>query len=245
MKEGNAGRKAGFWIVVGGGLLITAAVIALFNSRFGILDLREVVVQGNRSASAAEIVSAAQLYRGQSLLSLPIRHIRERIELVPWIKTVSLRRRLPHTLVISVEERVPIAVVSAPERCLVLGEGGVVVSTDCSLSQGLMEVVGVAVSSEEPGARILDPRALHLIERLAAISLRGLTVWRMEATDRGSIRLLTEQDVTILLGTLGEAASQLDRLAALCRRFDVGDYETIDLRFGGEAVLAPRKAVKR
>ena len=245
MKEGNAGYKAGLWIVVGGGLLITAAVIALFSPRFELLDLREVVVQGNQAATAAEIVSAAELTRGQNLLSLPVRLIRERIEDVPWIKTATIRRRLPHTLMIAVAEREPIAAIVTAERRLVLGEGGVVVSTNASLSSGLVELVGITLSSEEPGGRIVDERATGFLERLFDVDLPGLTVTRIEATDRGSIQLSTEQSVTILLGTLDEAAARLDQLVALCRRFDVGDYETIDLRFGGEAVLAPRKAVKR
>jgi hypothetical protein len=36
------------------------------------------------------------------------------------------------------------------------------------------------------------------------------------------------------------AASRIRPLEALCRAVNIGTYELIDLRFGGEATLVPR-----
>jgi len=245
VKEGNTARKAGSWTVVGGGLLITAAVIALFNPRFGILDLREVVVQGNHATSAAEIVSASELARGQNLLTLSVRSVRARVSTLPWIKSVSVRRSLPHALMISVEERNPICWMGTDNQCLVLGEGGVVVSGDCALASRLPEIVGGVVDAARAGGRLVDHRMIDGIEQILHASLPGLLIRRIDVSDVGSIRLETEQGVRVLLGGLTTVGERLVALAALCQRFDMGEYDTIDLRFGGEAVLAPRKAVKR
>jgi hypothetical protein len=47
---------------------------------------------------------------------------------------------------------------------------------------------------------------------------------------------------------LGDMAHTQDRLAALkalCGEIGINGYELIDIRFGGEATLVPRKVVRR
>jgi hypothetical protein len=55
-----------------------------------------------------------------------------------------------------------------------------------------------------------------------------------------------ENDTRVCLGDILHACDRLKVLDALCQGIGIIDgYELIDVRFGGEATLVPRKAVRR
>jgi len=242
VKEGTTWRGSAVRVFAVGGVLITAAAIVLCTPWFGVVDLREVVISGNHRAAATDLLSLSGLHRGQSLLVTSLARVRENLLAHPWVKDTTLGRRLPHTLTIRVEEREETAWIEAPsgDGCLTVGEGGVVVSTECSRSEALIELRGVRLSGPGAGAVLLDRPVADLIDRLRAGPLASLGVVRIDRTDAGSVELATASGLRVLLGDVNEALSRLDSLTALSRSLDIADYEVIDLRFGGEATLVPR-----
>lgn len=242
MKEGTFWRESAILVFAVGGVLITAAAIALCTPWFGLVDLREVVITGNHHAAAADLVSLSGLQRGQSLLAMSLRRVSANLLRHPWIKNVLLKRRLPHTLVIQVQEREEVAWMSnsSSEGCLTLGEGGVIVSTDCSRSAAMIELRGACLSGGGVGAVLLDEAIADLIDALRRGVLASLGTQLIDLTNPGSVELETGGGLRVLLGDMNEVLLRLDSLAALSRSLDVEDYEVIDLRFGGEATLVPR-----
>lgn len=155
---------------------------------------------------------------------------------------MSVKRRLPHTLEIRVQERQEVAWMSDPSGrgCFALGEGGVIVSTDCSRSASTIELRGARLLGGGVGAILVDAKAARLIDALAVGELASLEVRRIDLTNPDSVELETRSDLRVLLGGMNEVLLRLDSLAALSRSLDVEGYEVIDLRFGGEATLVPR-----
>jgi len=242
VKEGAFWRGSAFRVIAVGGVLITAAAIALCTPWFGLVDLREVVITGNRHAAAADLVSLSGLQRGQSLLATSLGRVSANLLRHPWVKSVSLQRRLPHTLLIAIRERDEVAWMSAPSNdgCLTIAEGGVIVSSDCERRSSLIELLGARLSGSRVGASLVDAAAVDLIDRLRGGELASLGVTRIDLTDPDSVELEAGSGIRILLGGMTDVPSRLDSLAALCRSLDIEDYEVIDLRFGGEATLVPR-----
>jgi len=242
VKEGAFWRGSAVLVFAVGGGLITAAAIALCTPWFGLFDLREVVITGNHRATAAEIVSLAGLQRGQPLVTAPLGRARANISRHPSIKTVSLKRRLPHTLTIWVQEREQVAWMSCPsgEGCLTIGEGGVVVSAVCEHAASLIELRGARLTGSGVGSVLIDETIVDLIDVLREGELGLLGTRWVDLTNLGSVEVRTGSGCRVLLGALNVALLRLDSLAALSRVLDIEDYEVIDLRFGGEATLVPR-----
>jgi cell division protein FtsQ len=240
VKEGKSRRRAGLWVIAVGGVLITAA-ITLYTPWLPIFDLREIAVSGGRRVSVDEVVRSADLRRGQPLPTIPVRAVATRVSALPWVKSVAVRRIYPHRISIEIRERAPVArAVVDDGGCLTLGEGGVVVEANCDADGFLVELQGAPFSGEAPGARSLDERVTDLVDVLYRVSLPEVNVTRIDVSDPGSIVLTAEPDLRILLGSIEETAARVERLVALCRAVDVGDYELIDLRLEGEATLVPR-----
>jgi len=241
VKEGAFWRGSAVRVFAVGGVLITAAAIALCTPWFGLVDLREVVITGNRHASAADLVFLSDLQRGQSLLTIPLRRVTSNLLRHPWIKQVWISRRLPHTLAIRVEEREETVWMADPsgEGCLTIAEGGVIVSEACERAASLIELRGARVSGGI-GGTLLDRPIVHMIEALRGDGLASLAVRWIDVTDPESVVLGAATGLRILLGGLREAPSRLGALAVLQRSLHLEDYEVVDLRFGGEATLVPR-----
>jgi cell division septal protein FtsQ len=107
-----------------------------------------------------------------------------------------------------------------------------------------LEVVGARASGWKVGDSLLDSRIAELLATLQ-VGLCQLVVRSVDVTDLRSIELFLENDVRVRLGDIGCMQDRLAALKALCREIEIDGYELIDVRFGGEATLVPRKAVRR
>ena len=245
MKEGNAKRQSVVWVFISGGVLIAAAIIALYTPWPQLCDVRKVVVSGNQHASAADLVALSQLHRGQTIFSVPTNLVRRRLEEHPWVKYASVRRAFPHTIQLVVEERQVIAWAQHPSdnSRVAVAEGGVIVGKHESVSSS-MELVGAETSGWNLGDVLYDSRVADLLTSLHG-SLCQLAVRSVDVTDLRSIELILENDLRVRLGDIARMRDRLTELEALCREIEIEGYELIDVRFGGEATLVPRKAVRR
>jgi cell division septal protein FtsQ len=245
VKEGSTKRQSAVWVFISGGVLIAAAIIALYTPWFGICDVREVVITGNRRAEAAELVALSQLHRGQTIFSIPAQRIRRQLETHPWVKEASVKRIFPHTIALEIVERPVVAWCQSgvDDKRVAIAEGGVVVE-DADVLETTLQVMGARSSGWEPGDKLLDPGVAELLDLLAD-GVCGVRVQKVDVTDLRSIELFLENDVRVRLGDLSLVSARLAAVTALCQAIESDGYETIDVRFGGEATLVPRKAVRR
>ncbi len=242
MKEGKSRRRAAFWLLGIGGVLITAAIIALYTPWLPIFDLREIAVSGNRRTSAQEIAQATGLRRGAPLPKISLRDIRDRVSSLPWVKAVDLRRDFFHTLSIRITEREPVARAYRPDgACALLAEGGVMVAPACDPEWGgLIRLDGAVFTGGEAGATLVEPQVGALVETIRSASWAGAHVQGVDVSDGDAVELKSDTGIRILLGPLRTSLDRVNALESLCRELDPEGYELIDLRFGGEATLVPR-----
>ena len=242
MKEGKSRRRAAFWLLGLGGVLITVAIIALYTPWLPIFDLREVGVSGNHETASVNIARAANLRGGVGLLSVSLSSTAKRVSALPWIKEARVHYSFPHGVDIDVVERTPVARVAATNTsCALIGEGGVVVSMACGGQDAVPTLKGAALSKAEPGGHLVDAGVVSLMDTLQRAAIPGLTVREVDVTDKGkSAELVTTADTRVRLGALDGAADRIRYLEALCHTVKAEQYELIDLRIGGEATLVPR-----
>ena len=73
------------------------------------LVVKEVIVEGRAKTNKTDLLAALQISEGDSILTINIHKIRERINKLPWIKTVRVERHFPNKISLSLLERVPLA----------------------------------------------------------------------------------------------------------------------------------------
>ena len=247
MNEGEP-RKAVRWAAVIGGILIAAAIIALYTPWVHIFDLREIVVTGNHYTSAAEVRDSSGIQDGTNILRASLKQARASLLQLPWIMNASFRRMLPHTIAITVRERKPIAFIvdpSDPKRLMILGEDGVIVGYTKDEGADFVRVSGVSLLRGTSGRQIVGADVMRTLNYLRKQGLGSGLFPRIDFSNPAAITMHTADDGEVVLGPLGEIKDRIDELVALLDTIDLAAYQTIDLRFGGEARLVPRKVVNR
>ena len=101
------------WIAALALLSVTALVyLLLFTSMLGV---RSVAVSGNKLVGTEAIVDAAAIPDGTPMFRVDTDAARERVARLPRVASVDVSRSWPSTVQITVTERMPVAVVKAPD----------------------------------------------------------------------------------------------------------------------------------
>jgi cell division protein FtsQ len=70
-------------------------------------SVRQVLVSGGSAAPAAQIKLVTDRSLGRNIFATDLEALQQKLESQPWIRTASVKRRIPDALLIQIEERVP------------------------------------------------------------------------------------------------------------------------------------------
>jgi cell division protein FtsQ len=215
-------------------LLSLAAAIGAWRLASGeMFALSRIDVRGNVRTRTEDVLQSIEPWRGRNVLAMDLRALAERVERLPWIDRVTISKRLPDGLAVSVVERQPAALWRvAQELWWVDAFGRVVAPFDAR-----REREGAVILT---GGREALPRAVALLEVLRAeapeyaAALSEITVLAdggfgmMDSIFRRPVRVLS-QDAGEKIRALLAARGLLERRGWEAR--------AIDLRFADRIVL--------
>ena len=81
-----------------------AAVLCMLFINSGIFTLKKVLIYGNRHLGYADVVELMELRRDENLLTLRMEEVYESLHSSPWVRSVTMRKELPDTLVLKLED---------------------------------------------------------------------------------------------------------------------------------------------
>jgi cell division protein FtsQ len=203
-------------------LSIVGYVIVVHTSVFAMTSVRVV---GEKGVSVQQIVSAAALRIGTPLASVDTSGAAARVEKLPPIASAQVSLDWPHTVVITVTERAPAALIPNGSGYDVVDVTGVVFGNTSKPTAGL------AVIQVQGGAAVkaaVVPGALAALKALPADLARQVT--GISASSAYSITLTLRGGATVDWGGGENAAAKAADLAALMRlrkaaRYDVSAPE--------------------
>ncbi|MCD6034455.1 MAG: Cell division protein ftsQ [Rickettsiales bacterium] len=98
----------------------------IFTAKRG-LNVEEIYLEGQHYANADEILTVLGVQRGEPILGIPIQSIKQRIELLSWVKYASIERQLPNVLHVRIVENTPAALWQYDKKLYVITREGEVV----------------------------------------------------------------------------------------------------------------------
>ncbi len=108
----NIGRTIGGFVLVAGvslGVAWGARRYLMTSPRF---SLEQVVMTGQKTRSKDALLARAHVTMGQNVFSIDLDAAKNRMLGDPYVKSATLARRLPDTILVDIEERTPAAVVA-------------------------------------------------------------------------------------------------------------------------------------
>ena len=105
-------KAFGLVVCIGGAGFWGTKKAAPYIDKFDFLKIENITVKGNKQVNTSEVLSFASIEKGLFMLDLKVSEISKKLQKIPWIEKVNIKRKIPHTVVITVHERKPIAFVN-------------------------------------------------------------------------------------------------------------------------------------
>lgn len=183
-----------------------------------VLGVRTVEVVGTEVTTIEAVQVAAAVSIGTPMLRLDTEAIAQRVGALPPVAQVDVRRSLPHTLVITVTERTPAAVVPTPDGFAVVAADGVVYHHVATAPAGVPVIRLEAPGPEDPATlaalRVAAALTPPLAEALAEIVAPTPTRISLALVDGRTVvwgdAESSAEKATVATTLLDRAASEID-----------------------------------
>jgi cell division protein FtsQ len=237
-------------IVIGASLLLTTCIYAsqrfeqflIRDPRFLLpgpadygLESTNLVVQGVKFASRAQILRIFDPDMGRSVFLFPLKSRRKELLNVRWVRDASVVRIWPNRIEVRIQERQPAAFVKlrgeSMERWALIDEEGVILDPPMKAPFHLPILAGITQdeSAAQRGMRVR--RAEHLMQELGGLAEK---ISEADVSDLDDLKVTEKLDgraVTLMLGERSFASrlqNFLDHYPDIHRR--IPQVTTFDLR---------------
>ena len=213
--------------------------------RSAFLQIDTISVEGNQHLSSGEVLGLVGQLRGQNILLADLDAHRERLLTSGWVKEATLRRLLPSTIEVRVEERTPVGLGRFATRLyLVDGVGTVIDEHGPRFTDFDLPVID-GLSAGGTQEFVVDPArvqlAAHLISELETRPELAARVSQIDVRDSfDAVVLLSDDPALIRLGNerfVERLQEYLELGPALRAR--VPDIDYVDLRFEQRIYVRP------
>jgi cell division septal protein FtsQ len=239
-KRSAARRLRPFWIPLSlVGILVVAGVT--FAVLWPGFDPKHVVASGNRVVPASDIVRAARVNMGVNMWLQNGRAIARRVEAIPYVETAHVHRFPPATVLISVTERTPFAVVISDGQSMLVDRHLRVLAPQydatalpqLTLPPGVGLDPGTFVARKDASALAADYDAM-IAGHVVPLELHYDKFGGLVATVRGGIEILLGDD-----GDLSKKLPLVDPILAQVVRKE-RKVRQVDLRAPNTPVVVYR-----
>ena len=210
-------------------VLVSLVIVSLFSLAYlkinqpDFLPITKVRAQGEFvHLTEAMLVSRASDIRG-GYFNIDVRQIQQNIETLPWVKSASVRRAWPDTLIISVKEQR--ATASWHDKGLISEQGKLFFPQRNTFPAGL------PVLSGPEGMHVPLIQQYHSMQEI--LLLAGLEIQAMDMDARRAITLVLSNGLKIFLGR-EQQQKRLKRFVRIYNRIlgtQIEQLKQVDMRY--------------
>ncbi|MBF0096548.1 MAG: FtsQ-type POTRA domain-containing protein [Magnetococcales bacterium] len=197
----------------------------------GWFPLQEMRIAGLENTSVARATEAVGIEKGSNLLTVQPKNVQNRLEALPWIRSVHVKRQFPSTLLIRVVEKRAVGMVREDDRLFLVDEYGATIKP-MEKEDPLMLPIIVSAPGEEKATQVVW--LINLLSKHAWLQGR---ISEAVSYPGGRWTLYTKQGIKLLL------SQRIDQELALLKRLQ-DQYAILDrkvrqveLRISGKAMV--------
>jgi cell division protein FtsQ len=201
-----------------------------------IFPVRHVVFIGNRHLTDDELEELAGIKKIESLITISNKKVSQNLLKSPWIRSVSVRKEIPETLSLTIEEAMPFALLDMNGHLFLVDENGKLLEELKGDSIPFLPIIAGDPFKEKEGFS-------DAIKLARLMNDKGFSseIEHIEINLRKPHELTVTLDGTVVKMGEGRYEEKLEKLIELeeeiqNRRIPV-DY--IDLRFENKAIVKP------
>jgi cell division protein FtsQ len=250
-KRSPASRHA--WLAA---RIVVIGILLLYGAYQGValvaaapsLQIGHLVVRGHARLSTGEVLALVEGLRGQNILAARLDRWQQKLLSSPWVERATIRRVLPSTVEISIEERRPMGIGRIGTTMYLVDGKGVIIDEYGPVygDIDLPIIDGLAASPQDGGSMVDVARAEFAARVIGALSTRPEILRQVSQLDVANLHdavVILDDDAALLHVGESDFAARLqqyiDIAPALRERVAAIDY--VDLRFDERLYVRPAK----
>ncbi|MFQ5672078.1 MAG: cell division protein FtsQ/DivIB [Nitrospinales bacterium] len=232
-------------------VLITAFCFSVFQGYLFLtqsphLQVANVTISGNRLLSRETLLGLTDPIKGKNIFTLDLAAIGDQLNRHPWIRSVSVERRLPDNIHISVEERTPYARIQFDDIYL-MDHFAVLMGPDSPEFRHLPLIAGMKGKTVKPGQSVATEdllaglKLMHYLNRLPFFLNNPINTLQLKKSSPAI--LTTRNGATRLLVDLDNLDEGFENFKIILDLIDPEKepFEYINLSFKDQVVVKPGK----
>jgi cell division protein FtsQ len=232
-------------LLMGAGAVVVSCLLGWGVTRSPLLAVDRVRLSGANHTAVADVVRVVGLAHHRQMVDLDDGVMARAVAALPWVDTARVVRRWPTTVVVTVTERYPVAIVGDTAGWATVDRRGRVLAVTAARPAGLLEAraltAGGSTTPAPPaaGAPGTTVDGAFLTDLTVAVQLGGYLSSRVTAvavTDDGQLQLALSGGATALLGPPADLVAKLTAVATVVSKVKVGQG-TLDVRVPNAPVL--------
>ncbi len=201
----------------------------------------KIKVQGADELQRGDIINAAEIREGMSIFLLRENEIAVRIkDRLPWVKKVKISRKLPDTVVVSIDERKPAAYVMAPDGFWLIDNQAVFLEHREHPTNGYPLVAGIDDTLAVPGSPIDCVERKEILQSFFLIlpGKTGLEIDHLDLTESYNLIVYTTDGLEIWFGDGEDLDYKLKLIKESISYIDQASEAKLDVRCGKRLVVS-------
>ena len=212
------------------------------------LQIGHMTLRGHERLSVGEVLALVDGLRGQNILAVSLEDWQQKLLSSPWVESATIRRVLPSTVEILINERQPMGIGRLGTAMYLIDGKGVIIDEygPAYADIDLPIIDGIAAAPHDGGSIVDVTRAEFAGRVIGALAVRPEIASRVSQIDVANLHdavVILDGDPALLhLGDtefVARLQQYIDLAPALRERLDGIDY--VDLRFDERMYVRPPK----
>ena len=226
-------------------LILSIMAIAYFLN-LPIWSIREVAVSGAKILSADEIKALSGIPLNENLFFANFSQAENNLRKIGAIKTFKIRRFPPATVIIEINERLPMAAVIFPDQSIIIDSDGYIINQNPNLTLNIPNMIDLPIIAGVDQNELLknnqiDQKTVATISSIIQRLSRFTELKKLQFNLGGleEMDLLLDDILKVKLGDVEELETKMKTFEKLIARVSGqwSQIEYIDVRYPNEPVI--------
>ncbi len=207
-------------------LSIFIVVVFMLNSQ--IFSVKTIKVEGNEKVASNKIALFSSIQKGENIFKFRTKDAESGIIELPYIKYAKIKRKLPSSLIISVEERKEQIKIKDEFSFLVLDKEGYILDNREDVDENLTELIGLNINDKDIGGNAFTGNEEKIkVDFLLELESSNMTKLfkKINIESYKMVNILTFNDIEVVFGSASNVKYKLGLLDEVLK-----DIEKKDLK---------------
>lgn len=210
-------------------------------------QIEEIQIDGTDIYTGQDVIELLDIENGDNLFLSSIKASNEDLtRLMPYINDFKIKRKLPDTLIVSVEEAEAVCVAKTDVGYAVLSEDAKVLEHLSAMPDNMIVLNGLDILDAAPGHVVLTDNEddLYILrDILGTLQTSELDkIDSVDMTDTINIYIYYDNRLRIEIGTVNNIENKLKRAKEVIERLESDDTGRLDVTIDGRVAFIPLRA---